>query len=532
MVQRAIFFAVAACGLLAEGQARGVTPESPEVRRVIGKAINFLQNANDNRLGGQCLLGLCHVKNGSDASHPKVRDALAACEAFARAPGEGTDNYSVGLAIIFLSELDPTRHRATTEKIFQHMLSRQQPGGGWGYAGGNIGDTSQTQYAALGLWMANAIGLRVPQESVERLCGWLMRTQDPSGAWGYQGQDPGNMTRVNQSEIRHSLAAAGLGSLLICADLLEITDPQETKPESELPPALRVIEGKTKKPKGVGISKVIDANAVRRAIADGNGWFAKNFAVRSERWTYYYLYGLERYQSFRELAEGRIEREPQWYNAVFVELSRAQQPDGSWGAEDESPPINTSFAVLCLLRSSGKSIQKVKATRLGDGVLLGGMGLPTETADLQERNGKIVETPLAGSVEEILAIIEDPNNPQLSRLAQSGGSLTLDSDVTKRSGQVTRLRALVSAGAFQSRLVAVKTLSKVRDLDNVPVLLYALTDPDVRIVREADKGLRFISRKFAGVGLPDEPSPVEIKAAQQAWKKWFVAIRPDAELLD
>jgi hypothetical protein len=196
-----------------------------------------------------------------------------------------------------------------------------------------------------------------------------------------------------------------------------------------------------------------------------------------------------------------------------------------------------------LSRSTRKSIS-VKLKALGDGVLLGGMGLPKNISDLQERNGKVVETPLGGSVEEILAIIEDPNNPELKRLAESGQSIPLDSDVTKRSGQVTRLRSLVSAGSYESRLVAVKTLSKVRDLDNVPVLLFALTDPDVRIVLESDKALRAISRKFRGVGLPDDPQPPgndlkvpagqwpQVKAAQKSWKDWYLSIRPDAELLD
>ena len=93
-------------------------------------------------------------------------------------------------------------------------------------------------------------------------------------------------------------------------------------------------------------------------------------------------------------------------------------------------------------------------------------------------------------------------------------------------------------------MLAVKTLGKVRDLENVPVLLFALTDPDVRIVLEADKALRFVSRKFRGVGLPgdlepptnDVKSPAgawpQVKAAQKAWKDWFLAIRPDAQLLE
>jgi hypothetical protein len=102
----------------------------------------------------------------------------------------------------------------------------------------------------------------------------------------------------------------------------------------------------------------------------------------------------------------------------------------------------------------------------------------------------------------------------------------------KRSGERARLRALVSSGAYEARLATVRLLGRVRDLDNAPLLIYALTDPDVRVVMEADRGLRFLSRKFEGVGLPAEPKPHSIKDAIAAWKEWYRSIRPSAEFLD
>jgi hypothetical protein len=216
-------------------------------------------------------------------------------------------------------------------------------------------------------------------------------------------------------------------------------------------------------------------------------------------------------------------------------LWRTQNSGGDWVGQDNNV-IATTFAVLCLSRSSKKALEKVKS--LGEGTLLGGMGLPESTVDLQERDGKVVETPLAGSVDELLAILEDPANPQLARLAASQTAVSLEGDVTKRAGQIVRLRSLVSSGPFESRLIAVKTLGKARDLDNVPVLIYALSDPispsnpDYRIVREADKALKFISRKFAGVGMPAEPNAQQVKDAIRAWKAWYSSVRPDAEFLD
>ncbi len=519
--------------LLAEQSAIAVTPESAEVVEVIERGLAFLEkDATEGRLGGHCLSGLCMLKNGRPATHPKVMQALKSCQDKAKT-ADAEDNYSTGLAIIFICELDADRHRQLADVYLRSLLKRQQQSGGWGYPHGQTGDTSQVQYAALGMWTAHAAGLQVPQNSIERLCAYLMRTQDPTGAWGYQATDPGTYNRVKQNDIRQSLAAAGLGSLYICADLLEIHDRQAQKEEPELPPALRPVVSKAdaaKRRKSLA-SKVIDADQVRRSTADGNTWFDRNFKVQTAQYNHYYLYGYERYASYRELAEGRVEREPEWYNQVFDFLRRTQKPSGSWTSDaGTGEGVDTAFAVLCLSRSSRKSIQKIKA--LGEGTLLGGMGLPTSTAPKRERDGKVVETPLAGSIDEVLAIIEDPDNPQLGRLAASGEALALSGDVTKRSGQITRLRSLVSAGSFESRLVAVRTLSKARDFDNVPVLLFALTDPDVRIVRQADKGLRFISRKFAGFGLPEEPTTADLKNIQKAWKDWFVSIRPDAELLD
>jgi hypothetical protein len=521
------------------GKACAVTPKSPEVQEVIDRGVAFLSKSSDGRLGGACLIALCILKNGGDPSHPQVQEAIKQCLAVAEGGGAGgptggVDNYSIGIAVMFLCEADPAdplRYRDATEKMLQIMLKKQQAGGGWSYSGMQTGDTSQTQYSALGLWTAKAVGIEVPQERVERLCGWLIRTQDVSGAWGYQGTDPGSYTRVNQSSVRPSLAAAGLGSLYICSDLLGITNPKEEEPDSNVPAALRAVQDKApKKKKSDGISRVIDAGLARRSMADGNRWIDANLGKYPQQWTYYYLYGLERCMSFRELAEGTKDPEPDWYNDTFEFLRRNQQPNGAWKGADETEVINTCFAVLFLLRSSKKLIDKIKP--LGEGTLLGGMGLPSETADLQEKDGKIVESPLAGSVDELLAIIDDPENADMQRLAASGGSLALDSNVTKRAGQITKLRSLVSAGSYEARLVAVQMLGKVREFDNVPVLLYALTDPDVRIVQAADKGLRFVSRKFGGVGLPEEPTATDIKAAQNAWKAWYLSVRPDAELLD
>src|SRR5688572_8730635 len=329
-------------------RARAVAPDSPEVKQVIERGLSWLEGQDDDRLGGKCLIGLSLYKGGRKADHPKIVAAVKACETSMGSDVQNIDNYSLGLALIFLLESDPEKNRSLAQRYLQEVLKRQQTAGGWGYIGNPQGDTSQTQYPTLGLWLAANNGLEVPTTAIERVCGWLLRTQDPSGAWGYQGQDPGKYERVNQMEIRPSLVAAGLGSVYICSDMLGVS---EMKPQSEhegVPSALKPVgETQTKRRP---VSRTIDPKLVRQAVNDGNTWFSRSYTLESPPYTHYYLYALERYQSFRELAERKVDPNPRWYNDVYEKLKKEQDPDGSWNGTDGAA-VTTSFCVLTLLRS-------------------------------------------------------------------------------------------------------------------------------------------------------------------------------------
>src|SRR5438876_3758634 len=179
-------------------RARAVSPDSPEVKRMIERALKWLETQDDERLGGRCLIGLSYYKAGRKADHPKVTAARQACESAFGADVRSLDNYSVGLALVFLLETDPERNRSLARRYVDEILRRQRPWGSWGYPESQTGDTSQTQYPTLGLWLAINHGIEVPVSAIERDCGWLLRTQDPSGGWGYQGRDPGRYQRVAQ----------------------------------------------------------------------------------------------------------------------------------------------------------------------------------------------------------------------------------------------------------------------------------------------------------------------------------------------
>ena len=77
-----------------------------------------------------------------------------------------------------------------------------------------------------------------------------------------------------------------------------------------------------------------------------------------------------------------------------------------------------------------------------------------------------------------------------------------------------------------------KALYNTRDLDNVPTLIYALGDPDPRIVQKSRDALRLLSRKVDGFGLPEEPTEGAKLEAIEKWKQWYLAIRPNAQFLN
>jgi hypothetical protein len=518
---------------LAGGAQRGlaVTPDSPEVLEVIDRALRFLETADDNRWGGKCLIALALVDNGYPTSQPAVAAAVEVCREVTAGGAEriaGDRMYSPGIGTIFLCKLGGRQKTYYREiaTLLRYLRLQQKPHGGWGYVHTPTGDTSMTQYGVLSAWVANQTGHGMSDDSVVRVCKWLLRTQDPGGGWGYQGVDPGEVRLVKQNGVSLSLSAAGLGSLLVCADLLGLNKRQRAKRETGLPPALReVVESAERRaPK---VSNRVDPRLVRAAIARGNHWFQSNYKIDPGRWTHYYLYALERYMSFRELDEGRHPAEPQWYQDGFRYLAGTQAADGGWSGEAlGGRGVNTAFAVLFLSRSTQRSI----AAGYGKGTLTGGRGLPSNLVDAQLRRGKIVGAGVAAHGMDLLAALADPDHPDHDYLVDHPELLADKANRQVVEKHADRLRTLVKGGAPEVRRMAVRMLSQTRDLDHVPLLLYALTDPDWRVVGEASDGLRLISRKFEGFGLPPRQDEAARQRVIAEWRKWYLAIRPDAEL--
>ena len=522
---------LAVCTLGAYRQALAVTPESPEVRELIRQGLDYLEKhgQEETRLGGKCLVALAFFKDGASPDHPRIQEAVAACEATTAAQIAGDSVYSNGLAIIFLAELDAKKYHNLISRFAGAMASRQKPHGGWGYASYSTGDTSQTQYAALSYWELVQAGLSPSVDSVDRCLMWLMKTQAPTGCWGYQGQIGELDGLVEQNKTSVSMYAAGMGSVLICGNMLGLIGPnasgktgiQDDTAQEKLPEALRPADKKKEHVQRTLSGTSIQASDLMNTITRARSWMDNNFTIEWRGYFSYYLYSLERYKSFEELLTGDTPEEPEWYNLGYEYLKEHQKEHGGW--DDQSgDQCATAFSILFLLRSTQKSIK----ASLGEGTLVGGRGLSANLANMKMRGGRLVAVVDENTeVDQLLELLEDSDSEKIEGLLNNPAALSVQ-DVGPEESR--RLEQIVRSGGPEARLLAVRALARTRNLDYVPTLLYAMTDPDRRVVREARDGLRFISRRIDGFGLSDNYTDAQRYEALDHWKQWYMMLRPDA----
>jgi hypothetical protein len=518
-----------------------LTPDSPEVQKAVKRAIEFLASDEGKyeRLGGKALIGIAFLKSGSPATHPRIDEAVRGIQErlssgstssnyAADGDGEGSSKgslwpiYDLGLSIIFLVTLDSAKYAAEIESLLSILRNTQKPHGGWGYPDKETGDTSMTQYAVLSSWEAAQAGFRVPREMIEGVADWLLRTQDPSGGFGYQGIPSDGNTRIKQGRMRHSLVAAGLGSVYVCANLLGFSEKIDQS--SDLPKSVREVKARSE---NVGPGSRIDAKRIRTAQMDGNAWMRTNFEIDPPQWTYYYLYGLERYRSFRESAEG--EKDQGWYHEGVRFLIRNQRPDGSWSSNKEKMnPIDTAFGTLFLLRSTKKSIEHAKYFRAS--VMVSGRGMPEDMTRVKLAGGRVIPHPTSEQAAAILDQAADRDHPEHVRALEILGSLPAEEAKSLVDKHRDRVREMATGGVSpEVRRAAVRVLGNTNDLRHVPPLIAALNDPDFMVVREANQGLMTISRKLRGYELTERSSPATRAQVIEKWKAWYWAVYPDAE---
>ncbi|HBO44799.1 MAG TPA: hypothetical protein DD670_12890 [Planctomycetaceae bacterium] len=505
------------------------TTKSPEVVAMLKSATSYLSNAKHEKPGGWALIGLALFKNEDTSGDPKIQEAAENIAKSVRENVGSLDMYSTGLCLIFLTNYDPNRYEKEIQTLIESLQKKQKPHGGWGYPDRKSGDTSMTQYGVLGSWEAKQAGFSIPQAMVDKVATWLLKTQDPSGAWGYQGEPSSNFQPIKQEEVRHSMAVAGLGSTYICADFFGMTPA--VKEADDEGPSEALKEVKQREPEEgpkPQVNTSVNQGLIRAAQGRGDGWIAKNYKIDVQRDVLYYLYGLERYGSFRELAEGKGHRDPdkvegpKWYNDGVDFLKKAQAKDGSWDSVGQCDVVvNTAFATLFLLRSTQRSIRKARG--FGDGTMLGGMGLPEEGKEFIGPDGRVRKQTLTGRGTSLIGALDREDwasvADRFEELKGTPREKLLLSEYAKK----------LSDPSPAERLKAVKVFIASGNMDNVPALILALDDRDLEVALTARDGLRRITRRINGFGMPDDPSPDDRRRAIEQWRAWYLSICPDTE---
>ena len=269
------------------------------------------------------------VQCGVKRDHPAVRAALAYMEG---RPCYRT--YDVGcnlMAYKALGEPYPIQRIAQLTRMLQDTLGNGSSahGEGWGYPYGynptdppDHIDLSNTQYALLGLRAAAGCGERIPSIVFERVARDLLTQQGEYGSFQYM---PGRSPTA-------SMTVAGMTCLSVCAELLE-----QYKGKQAL---IRKCENGTKLgERWLRMNWSVEANLEQPRKANSG----------SNRWLYYYLYGLERVGS---LLNTRFLGGHDWHGEGAAAIVEQQRDDGSWTTAWGEADANTCFALLFLQRGT------------------------------------------------------------------------------------------------------------------------------------------------------------------------------------
>lgn len=499
--------------------AEQVPAMTPRVRQAVDRAIAYLETAEpEKRLGGAALAGRVMIVNGKH-DHPLVQAAVDAIRTAINQKGRPDDAYiySLGLSLAFLVELDPDRYRTEIQEMVLMLTQSQLPDGSWSYPLRTDGDTSMTQYAIYGLWMAKTAQITVDDDVWIRAGNWVLRTQDVGGGWGYHPRDPGTFERVRQIDVRRSMTEAAMATLVLVGEHLGHWTFRTRKPEDDVSKSLSRVKGadpSSPQPRGIAREKLSEA------LKHGQEWVSNTKEGLYREFPFYHLYTIERYEAFQRAAKGITGGSVTWYDAGADELLRIQAADGSWeGGEGHVPA--TAFAVLFLFRTTQATIHKIET--LGGGMLLGGRGLPQPNVPVKPKPAASGVPGAKNELGDLLTRLDDPlflaSISQMESVPSESGALP-PSELKKR------LLELAQSDTPEAKAAALKALARTHDLANVPVLIEAIADPEPMVHQAAVDALRFMSRRTDEYGKPVPPEPAARVVEARAWQQWYRSIRP------
>jgi len=544
------------------------TPEHPFVKKMADRAVATLQKTNGKE-GHNTMAALAIVEHGKRYNNevPSQNEVVQKAVAHIRKQCQGQsfynekETYYPAIALILLAEVDAARNHDQIIKLLDVLKKRQNADGSFTYKGENNADCSQTQFAGLAMWVAKSHRFDVDIPMAKKTLNWFCQVSR-GGQWAYKYTTAGAPTGAPTL----SMQAAGISSVYLLADLLQlnrrVVDMTSGVGKADglgLPKTVQLYvppaDGQLQAQQTDGPLTNFDKGLLGGTVGAGNRSFDNSFDYSYPRWNYYYLYALERYCYFRQQAEGRLGSGNfrNWYDGGVKFLADQQQPDGSFNKTHNltSKATSTAFAVLFLVRSS-----EIISLPPAEGQTNGGSGFGDGTLR-RTKNGTIVDSQAEQDLGTMIALLKDQENLSSEQLERINASLKKqivefrNQDAKSRAEVQAFLRSMIGARNYYRRLIAVRFLAGEQDMDNVPGLIYAVSDPDFRIAYEAHQGLRLVSRKIDTMKLSQttrdnarrDPGPLkrdspqivslmrsEFDSMEKRWSDWFLKIRPNAQL--
>jgi hypothetical protein len=241
----------------------------------------------------------------------------------------------------------PPRRRAWCRHVAARLEAACTSPGAWAYNPVNtriylaVPDSSNTQYAVLGLRAAARLGIDVKEQTWVGVIRHFQLVRERKGRRGAvslvrEGEVQPEEHKVAVAGFRYnagkphawaSMTCAGIASLVIAREQLQLT--------RKLSPAAQ--------------------RKVREMVLGGWAWLDRHWGMDRHplhpggRWYYYYLYSLE-----RAAILDRVKRvgDKDWYREGVAQLLARQKEQGSW---DDKPPkeiTRTCFALLFLKRAT------------------------------------------------------------------------------------------------------------------------------------------------------------------------------------
>ncbi len=531
-----------------------------QLERSIKRGTDALANAVADRGPGEAGVGLMALMIADvDPDDKRIQTAfekiLRTCNGGNFNPGKSKDS-TYEAAVILMAMVGSDMHRQKTdpptEPKFQAeiamltnwMVTHQLPNGAWDYPGQTNGDTSQTQYAILSLWEAIRSGQKVDVAVFQRAARWHTSRQTADGGFAYKP------VPKQQEGSRHTLTAGGCGSLLICRmfmfpDAKDSTvsiqggaskskkPKEESSQQSVLEAADEVeadLEASITQAAQPKISNS-DLSAINTSAGKALRWLDTRFTVSEpvpKTWPVYYLYSLERAMALANQPNPEMLGEHAWFEYGATHLISTQAESGLWKGRGGDIPTS-AFALMFLLRATDRKLGTRINRKSDGGILATGRGLPDDPSDIINEGGKVKKRKMTGPVDELLKILEDPQNANFFEAQEALVEKVQLKDPRALVGKTAELLNLAAVKNDEVRRTAMWALGRSHDITVVPVLIEGLNDPNFDVVVEARNALRYLSKKIDGYGLPVQPTDDQRKKAVRSWKEWYLTVRPYEE---